>query len=152
MAPSSPKDQGGGSAPRSLPVPCRGARGCRQASLGTLRQDELMQLVLETRGKRGHPPPPPEQPVLPALSPSPGAVSASYPWAEPPGGPVGPWPTLLGINVCISGPQEWGMWGCCSAHHPGETCREKSFSWKRGAPGTDTQGWCSARMGLSQQD
>lgn len=58
MAPSSPKDQGGGSAPRSLPVPCRGARGCRQASLGTLRQDELMQLVLETRGKRGHPPPP----------------------------------------------------------------------------------------------
>lgn len=39
---------GQGNAPRSLCIPCGGAQSCRPASPGNLRQDELLQPVLET--------------------------------------------------------------------------------------------------------
>lgn len=61
------RGQGGGSAPTSLPVPCGGAQGCGWASPGSPRQDELLQPVLETQNKRGHP----SQSSLPPDSPKP---------------------------------------------------------------------------------
>jgi len=121
VASSHPRAVGVVAAPRSLPM--SHTRAGRRASPGPgVRTSCCSQLR-----RHGASRPPPRAACPPALSPVPGAVPVPHPRAEPPAGPVGPRPTLLGVNIRIASPESRGGGGAALPASQWKGAEKKPF-------------------------